>query len=507
MKAGVLFWNHGRRCLPRLAVAVHSLRKHYEGPVCLLNEGELDDWALELMLAYCVEVRTLPVCNEYGLVKKSRLWRHTPFQRTLFLDSDVLVLGDPSELLRELGPAPLLVTRFADWGTSSGRMKARIMEWNRVDPTMAAKALSYGAAINTGVMGWTSGCRSMEQYEQLTARGLAARVGRKTLDELAMQLVAASGAKHTLASSDWNCSCVYGDLSRAKVVHYHGHKHCRSGPAGDLWKLAAMDVARAHPEAARHITGRDCPDASVLAWMEQEGRPPGYRRDLTVVTAVNPAYAERAARNFEVWARTPGLKEQDFLVFVNGFQSAKARKFAEALPHCKVVRWEYRPEAGARETMLASFVEGVARHVRTPYWMKLDADTTPKGPFVWPDYRGACVVSHRWGYTKVKHDPMATEHWINTLDKFSGGEPMLKRTVDPRVEPRLSHRAGNPDGLQMRFASFAHIERTSHTRRLAGLVMAHGRMPVPSQDTLSWYFATKWGERVKLVNMKEWFQP
>jgi hypothetical protein len=161
--------------------------------------------------------------------------------------------------------------------------------------------------------------------------------------------------------------------------------------------------------------------------------------------------------------------------------------------------------------MLAAFVLGVPEHVRTTHWMKLDADTKPvAGKWVWPDYAGQSVVSHRWRYTKMKRDPNTSEHWLNTLDRlFAGRRPMLQRQLDPKADARVWHRRGNADGLKMRFASFAHIESTDFTRRISRAVRRHcgGRLPIPSQDTLSWYLATLWREPVKLINMKEWFAP
>ena len=233
--------------------------------------------------------------------------------------------------------------------------------------------------------------------------------------------------------------------------------------------------------------------------------------NVTIVTAVNPKYAARAAKTLPIWMNTPGLKEHQFIIFVNGFRSRNQRKFLE-YPNTKVIRWDYPHPASVRETMLAAFVLGVAEHVQTDYWMKLDCDTLPKKDhFTWPEVTGNTIVSHRWRRTKMKGADGATEHWFTTLDRlFAGKHPLFNPPLDlEKYRRHVSHRRRNPWRIPVRFASFCHIEQTRFTRRMAKLIhkKCGGRMPIASQDTLSWYMSTIWKEPVKLVNFKEWFDP
>jgi len=228
---------------------------------------------------------------------------------------------------------------------------------------------------------------------------------------------------------------------------------------------------------------------------------------MTIVTAVNPAYAGKLRRNLRAWLELPGLRQQRFLVFVNGFEGKRERRFLEH-PNVTVVRWSYpHPEASRRETMLASFIFGVAKHVKTAYWMKLDADCQPQRAWwEWPEYHDHAVVSHRWGFTRMKGDA-GDRHWFNRLDDvFSAGDPVFKKMFDP-IHSRVSHRPGNSDNLPERFNSFCHIERTEFTKRIANWLNAacDGRMAIPSQDTTSWYCSLLWNEPTKLVNMRKWF--
>lgn len=487
-----------------MAVSIYSLRKHYQGPVAIAHEGSLPDWFRSIVLGFDVALIPIPESRDQILIAKSKIWRVTPFDHTMFIDADTLVRGPVDEFLKLIEKHGCVVTKFNDWHTHRGRMRKRIEQWRQVAPDWIEAALKYGWAINTGVQGWTKGNPILPDYETTTARGNVKGIGKKMLDEIAMQILLPR-FKHHLAGQEWNCGCIHSDGAKANIVHYHGHKHCRDNANSQLWKDEYLEMVALfpnHPELTQKTH-----DASLDLWLDKMA---GRRTDLTIVTAVNPAYAARARENIEQWMQIPGLKEQHFIVFVNGFKSAKDRKFLER-KNVTVIRWEYPYDATQRETMIASFVLGAAKHVKTDYWLKLDADATPKvDRFDWPDYSRHTIVSHRWGYTKMKGDPNATDHWFNRLDKiFANGSPMFKSKLDVKADYQVSHRPGNRFGIPMRFGSFCHIEKTSFTKRMAEVVKTKcaGRLPIPSQDTLSWYCATLWKEPVKLVNMKEWFSP
>lgn len=501
---GILYYNRGTRCLVRLLVSLRSLRAYYSGPVCIAHEGEPADWFRQMAEEMGAKIMVIPRSDEYVLIAKSKLWRIMPFDHTMFLDADTIIRGPVDEFLDWTVKYGCVVTRFNDWHTHRGRMRRRIEQWRSVAPVETEKALHYGWAINTGIQGWSRGNAILPAYEAMTLRGNVRGIGKKMLDEIAMQLLLPDYPHH-LAGAEWNCGCVHNDGSRARVIHYHGNKHCRDDANAQIWKDQFRGLVSDFPAHAERLL-KNPDDDSVALWLAKEE---GYRPDVTIVTAVNPAYADRLRENISLWMNTLGLKNQKFLVFVNGFSNARDRKFLE-LPNVRVVRWKYGHEASPRETMLSAFVLGVAQHVQTKYWMKLDGDTKPiAGEWKWPDYTKHTITSHRWGYTKMKGDPDAKDHWFNRLDRiFSPDKPMFP-PLCPKADFRVSHRPRNRLGIPMRFGSFAHIERTQFTRRMAEVIneKCGGRMPIPSQDTLAWYCATLWKEPVKLMNMKEYFQP
>ncbi|SRR6266404_2167786 len=154
--------------------------------------------------------------------------------------------------------------------------------------------------------------------------------------------------------------------------------------------------------------------------------------------------------------------------------------------------------------VLAAFVFGVADHVRTPHWMKLDADAAPvRSWWEWPNYEDYTIVSHAWGFTRMKGDRGASRHWFNRLDDmFRPSDPFFPETFDP-IRDRVRH-TGERDGVPKRFNSYCHIEKTEFTRRIANYLRDNNssRLPIPSQDTISWYCSQIWNEPVKLVNIE-----
>jgi hypothetical protein len=232
---------------------------------------------------------------------------------------------------------------------------------------------------------------------------------------------------------------------------------------------------------------------------------------MTIVTAVDPKYKERLERNIALWMKTPGLREQQFIVFVNGFEKAADRGFLASYPNVRVIRWDYPfPEATRREFMLACFVFGPAKYVRTKYWMKLDADCRPvKDWWEWPEINDQTVISQNWSVTRMKGDPDVSRHWFHRLDDvFSPTTPYFERQYDPILDHRVRHGANRKDKLVRRFNSFCQIEKTEFTRRIARCLIDNnkGRMAIPSQDTTTWYCAVLWKEPFTLVNMRRFFK-
>lgn len=504
MSASVIYFNRGSGCCIRLLTSVFSLRKYYRGEVKLLHEGELDHRIVAVLARLNVQLVPVATTTDPVLVRKSCLWRDVTDDQTMYLDADTLVRSSVDDFFRLVDQFGFVATWFTGWNTRGSGMSRRISAWNQVAPELIEPALAYGKAINSGIMGWRKGASILPEYESLTRRGEVAGRNRLVLDEIALQLALPHHPHHT-ADHVWNTSGAFGDVQSARIIHYHGRKHCVENPRCDPWKQTYSELMSAFPDC-RDLSGEALGDRRLKTFLAPAAPK---KMDMTVVTVVDPRYAPKLKANIKRWMQLPGLKEQQFLVMVNGFKGPWERQFLK-LPNVRVVRWDYdHKEVTRREFMLAAFLFGSARHVKTRYWMKLDADAVPCcKKWRWPDFEKFTIVSHRWGFTRMKSDGQASRHWFNRLDDiFSPDKPYFSRLFSPETS-WVSHRKGNPDGLPMRFNSFCHIEKTEFTKRVAQHLLKHnaGRMAIPSQDTIAWYCAVLWQEPVKLMNMKKSFR-
>lgn len=259
---GLLYYNSGTGCLLRLAVSLHSLRKHYAGPVCILHEqDDGDDWCHRI--ATTLGADTLPASftppvppgAHYPFVAKTRCGELAPYDVTVMIDADTLVRAPIDDLFGFItGPVEFAVPQFAAWNTS-GKIAKRIEGWR---PHMPAKwieaALAFGKAINNGVTVFRKGSSFMARWSEWALRGREQYIP----DESSLQVLVAVNRDCTaILPHWWNTSCKYDDpLSpEARIVHFHGRKHVRIDAGkpiyhSDLWYTEWEEFHVKHSELA-----------------------------------------------------------------------------------------------------------------------------------------------------------------------------------------------------------------------------------------------------------------
>lgn len=236
MNQGICYLNIGTRCLVRLAVSIHSLRKHYDGPICIVNAAGLDDRIVDEFAAdpsLLVDVKHIPIKTyrrRSAYVAKPSVYRWTPFDRSLFVDADTVFRADPSPLF-EVGSS-FVVTKFSDWICSGGIIKKRIEPFFNIGdaaievPRLAKQVIAESwPAINTGVFVFDRNWTGMRSWERLTQ---AARTRANFTDEIAAQvLLPFFGDDVSIVNDRWNWSPIYGKSANPAIVHFHGKKHLR----------------------------------------------------------------------------------------------------------------------------------------------------------------------------------------------------------------------------------------------------------------------------------------
>ena len=277
MTTGITFFNFGGSCVVRLFVALHSLRKFYRGPVTVFlakgdrfNERVVPD-LLNLEVDYRWFDMEAIAKRNMKCVLKPKLFQMSPYVHTLMMDGDMLFQADPSVLFMALVEKGFLVTKFSTWNTDGNKMLARIQKFKEHLTPWEWAHLTDGKvkvpAVNIGVMGWTKGAdAAMQRWESLTM----AVAGLHMADEHAAQ-VTYPFMPSAVVGPEWNESCVFPsnkDLSKAKVLHYHGGKHSDPKRASSRrWLKALQELIRSHriPGLAEYMHWGDDAVLSNLA--------------------------------------------------------------------------------------------------------------------------------------------------------------------------------------------------------------------------------------------------
>ena len=224
---------------------------------------------------------------------------------------------------------------------------------------------------------------------------------------------------------------------------------------------------------------------------------------VTFVTSCDSKYLPKLRKNSHNWKQRMNIMSYPLLVFIDNSVSKKQIKEIFPGDNVKIVKWDFPiSEGNQREKMLSGFIYVTAKYVKTPYWIKIDADVELQQryehrycPVFYEDWFKYDLVGHKWGYTKVKGDPGQTKHWLNVLDDW-----WLEKNPEasPLFPPDLpvGERVGHP-----RIASFYCMQSTAFTKEVADL--CGDRLPIPSHDTLMWYVAEQTNRPILRTRMRQ----
>ena len=260
MNPGVIYYNRGPKMLVRLAVSLSSLRKHYQGPVTILSHGGSEHAVCQQYAARWgagvshIEYPDDGKKQTYLNATLSHL--HTPYDPTIWLDSDTLVRGDfADDLWAAANENEFAVAQISSWTTYKGKIASRIRAWTPVYPDWIQAAIDFGPAINCGVFAFRRDSKLMRDWYGLaeTGRGLS-----MIPDETCCQLILPR-YPHKIMDQKYNVSCKHSKPfdPDARIIHYHGRKHCRINEGQylngcQLWYEQFTEV-RYLPEVKKYI--------------------------------------------------------------------------------------------------------------------------------------------------------------------------------------------------------------------------------------------------------------
>lgn len=366
-------------------------------------------------------------------------------------------------------------------------VRARIEEWKIIVPNLIGPALEYRRAINSGVQGWCKNAPILVEYERLTKQGATAGCNRRVVDEIALQLLLPHHSHH-LAHHTWNTSAVYGDINNARIIHYHGKKHCILGSERCApWKHHYLDLLASFPESAVELR-KHWGDRRLKRFSININR---RRQDVTVVAAVNANNAAHFRRNFPNWVRLQGLKKQRFLVFTSESERALKISFLSKYRNARIVRWPHkRMSEGRNGFVFSAFVFGVSKHVKTTHWMRLNSDEAPKYIWwEWPDYFNYLITGRSWGFTFIgEKKDVASSKNCRLDDEHFTPKTSFRRICDPLDFWGNDKRVALSDKFVPSNAICC-IEQTNFTRNMAIFLDRdnEGKRSDISQTTIDWY--------------------
>jgi hypothetical protein len=242
MMDGTVSWLCGLKCAERIAVSMHSIRKHWHGPMLLVVTEDCRELGSRIAfdLGARVDVQQLvDVPRHSRLITKTRLPEWCPYDRAVYFDADTVVTGDFTPLFE---PA-VAITQFADWVSTGSKVRRRIGCFldipdcpPRIRAMVDAQHRRPHPAINTGVFAWHRGGSWVTEWQAI------ADVGSEYVplgDEIAMQILHPGIEGIRVLDDRYNCSVLYGQhRADARVWHCHGKKHLRYEEGRRIWEPA-----------------------------------------------------------------------------------------------------------------------------------------------------------------------------------------------------------------------------------------------------------------------------
>jgi hypothetical protein len=504
---GIIMFNRGEKIVVRAIVALYSLRKHWDGPITFYVEKpypvEFDE-----VLGYfkCDIVHNEERHDFKTLVRKNSLFENPPYDRTLWIDADVIVNGKIDEMFDYLDSCDMAIPHFAGWISSGHHISARINRFKGIaTDSYLTEALKPHPAINTGVLSF----RKSEKWAKFVRdwTDLANRASQKHIfipDEVACQILYPSmkewGLTCFIAPTDFNVSVLHdhGQSKDPRIFHFHGDKQVLDVPTCDQWKKTFKEMCDGN--IANINSFLKYADKRLAIYLKKSNDPNFV--DTTIITACDEYYVEILKHTFPNWRKYKSIDRHPVIVFVNGMDILTDRRLDFLrLPNVQMIPWSKEKDlvgvTDHREEMLSAFVFGAAQYVKTDYWLKLDADSyaTDNRPFITDKMKQYAFCGHKWGYSRPDHikklDEWAKGHWKRKLKK---APPMLTEgTIEGH---RFYHKV-------KRTISFIQLHKTRFTQFCVKL-LREKRLPAPTQDTYCFYVANRFDpETVGVMNFKK----
>lgn len=180
---------------------------------------------------------------------KTRLIDCSPFQRSVYLDADTLVMklrggADDRNCLEELlsfstDSPEVMLTQFSDWRTNDAKASAVLNRWRGLEGADLASAMRGNPypVINTGVFGFSKSSASFfREWNRLTMSKV-----EFACDEIACQLMFPK-YPHRVLSSSLNESVKFPVSDEVAIWHGHGNSFFKIQSGQNILRPVVRDA-------------------------------------------------------------------------------------------------------------------------------------------------------------------------------------------------------------------------------------------------------------------------
>lgn len=485
---GVLLFNRGNKCICRAIVCLYTLRQYYQGDVTFFLEDpyphEFDEVCryFNVDIVHCEENHSVK-----ALVRKTELFVNSPYDRTLWIDADVAIVGPIDEMFDYLDDYDVAIPHFAGWWSDGKIISKRIRNYEGIaDQKYIDEAVRHYPATNTGILSYRRDLPFLKDWIALAQKG----DGKMFIpDEIAFQVLYPSYDNIFIAPAKFNVSVKHDpDTEDKRIIHFHGQKHCLDFDLCDIWKDIFNEMCEKN--IANINSFLPYADKRLRKYLSND-------QDVTIVTACDEKYVEILRETYPNWQKYKNVDDYPVIIFVHGMDMNDSRLDFLRNKNVTLIPWSMEEADDHREEMLSAFVFGTAEHVKTDYWLKLDADSfaTDGRAFIDDSMKKFAFCGHRWGYSRPHHirqlDEWAKNHW---KPKLKRAKPMIE---DGRIEKnRFYHNT-------KRTISFIQLHKTKFTKFCVKLLRER-KLPAPTQDTFMFFVANRFDpETVGFKNFKK----
>lgn len=275
MTSGVLYYFCGVKFAERLTVSLFTLRRWWSGPVTLIVTNQDCE---EVGGRICrdpqirADVKRTEILNvkHAAYVTKTLLPAWTPYDRTVYIDGDTVVVGKIDKLF----DPEVALTQFSNWQTQGRKVSGRIKWWKGLSPfideLIAEQLAESRPAINTGVTGWHGhGEAWAPTWHAMAVKGHLTNM----TDEISIQLLSNRLEGVKVFDDRWNCSPIYGiGKQDARIWHFHGDKHAsrnRAPQGTEIWWPCFEEALKANIGGISGWAGKFDPSVKELLQCQQ----------------------------------------------------------------------------------------------------------------------------------------------------------------------------------------------------------------------------------------------